>query len=110
MNKSFFDNRFRLIKQQEQICYKMLRNAGYFSGTDSIEIKDDYDVDLRNKYNNRRCADIKIGRTLYIDQNNVLPNEDEQYIIKEKQLLKYFELAEKDGDFFVYLFHLFFIK
>jgi len=88
----------------------MLRNAGYFSGTDSIEITDDYDVDLRNKYNNRRCADIKIGRTLYIDCNNVLPNEEEQYIIKEKQLLKYFELAEKDGDFFVYLFHLFFIK
>lgn len=110
MSNCFFKNRFELVKQQEAICYKMLCNAGFFSGTNAIQITDDYDVDLRNKYTNKRCGDIKIGRTIYIDPNNLLENEGQQYILKEKQFDKYCKLAEKDGDFYIYLFHLFFIE
>ena len=109
MSNCYFNKRFELVKQQEAICYKMLCNAGFFSGTDAIQVMDDYDVDLRNKYNNRRCGDIKIGRTIYIDPNNLMANEEQQYILKEKQFNKYCKLAAGEGDFFIYLFHLFFI-
>lgn len=110
MDTCFFDQRFELIKHQEEICFKMLCNAGFFSGTDAIAVMDDYDVDLRNRYNNRRSADLKLNRTIYINPKQLLDNEHQQYIIKKKQLNKYFELAEQDGDFFIYLFHLFFME
>ena len=108
MNKEqFFKRRFALIKKQEKVCCKLLREAGIFLGNENAEVFDDYDLDVRNKNDGKRLLDIKIGKTLFICANNPLPNEQSFYYLKNKTFEKYCQWAKQE-DFYLALFHCFF--
>ena len=73
-NQQFFDQRFALIKAQENVCFKLLKFSGVLFGNDA-ELFDDYDLDVRSKGGSKRYFDIKIQKTLFIDQKNPMANE-----------------------------------
>lgn len=103
----FFRKRFALIKDQEKVCYKLLREAGIFLGNENAAVFDDYDLDVRNKNDGKRLLDVKIGKTLFVCANNPLPNEQSFYYLKRKTFLKYCKWAQEE-DFYIALFHCFF--
>jgi len=109
VNADFFKQRFALIKDQEQVCFKLLRLAGVFLGNHHAAVFDDYDLDVRNKNDGQRLLDIKIGKTLFIDSKNPVPNEQDFYYLKQKTFNKYCHLAETE-DFYVAIFHAFFLN
>ena len=109
MNADFFKRRFALIKDQEHVCFKLLKLAGVFLGNEQAAVFDDYDLDVRNKNDAKRLLDIKIGKTLFIDSKNPLPNEQDFYYLKQKTFNKYCRLAETE-DFYLALFHCFFLE
>ena len=107
-NQQFFDQRFALIKAQENVCFKLLKFSGVLFGNDA-ELFDDYDLDVRSKGGSKRYFDIKIQKTLFIDQNNPMANEQDYFYLKEKTFKKYAFLAEEE-DFYVAIFHAFFLN
>jgi len=108
-NQHFFDQRFALIKAQENVCFKLLKLSGVLFGESDAKLFDDYDLDVRGSDGSKRYFDIKIQKTLFIDQKNPLPNEQDYFYLKEKTFKKYALLAEEE-DFYVAIFHAFFLN
>ena len=108
-SQHFFDRRFALIKAQENICVKLLKLSGVIFGTSDAELFDDYDLDVRGNGGSKRYFDIKIQKTLFIDQKKPMANEQDYFYLKEKTFKKYALLAEEE-DFYVAIFHAFFLN